>query len=79
MASLSPECSDLKARYDSCFNKWYSEKFLKGQKGEECEDIFKEYKACVWKAIKEKNIEKLIQDARKENPFSPTVPTSDLK
>lgn len=28
-ASFAPECTDLKTKYDSCFNEWYSEKFLK--------------------------------------------------
>ncbi|KAI8847212.1 mitochondrial distribution/morphology family 35/apoptosis, partial [Chytridium lagenaria] len=67
-----PECQDLKQRYDQCFNKWYSEKFLKGERDEECEDLFKLYRACVWKAIKDKNIDKLINDARRENPFKGT-------
>ncbi|KAJ3105272.1 Mitochondrial distribution and morphology protein 35 [Phlyctochytrium planicorne] len=70
MASISPECQHLKEKYDTCFNKWYTQKFLKGDAGEDCEDIFKLYRAC--KAIKEKNVDKLINDARKENPFKPS-------
>ncbi|RUS22683.1 hypothetical protein BC937DRAFT_87824 [Endogone sp. FLAS-F59071] len=46
-SSIGANCTELKARYDNCFHKWYSEKFLKGSMETECEDLFKEYKACV--------------------------------
>ncbi|RKO93181.1 mitochondrial distribution and morphology protein Mdm35, partial [Blyttiomyces helicus] len=65
-ASISEQCTELKRQYDTCFNKWYSTKFLNGDTSPECEDIFKLYKACVWKAIEEKKVDKLINDARKE-------------
>ena len=29
MNSLGPECDELKKTYDSCFNVWFTEKFLK--------------------------------------------------
>ncbi|KAI8902418.1 mitochondrial distribution/morphology family 35/apoptosis [Globomyces pollinis-pini] len=66
MASISPECNNLKQKYDLCFNTWYSEKYLQGDTTQPCQDLFKEYKACVWKNIKERNIDKLILDATKE-------------
>ncbi|KAJ3036734.1 Mitochondrial distribution and morphology protein 35 [Rhizophlyctis rosea] len=69
MASISPECTELKRQYDECFNKWYSTKFLQGDVTPECDDIFRLYRGCVWKAIKEKNVDQLINDARKERPF----------
>ncbi|KAI9346726.1 mitochondrial distribution/morphology family 35/apoptosis, partial [Zopfochytrium polystomum] len=68
-ASVAPECNQLKAQYDACFNRWYGEKFLKGDTTDDCGHLFKQYKACVWKTIREKNIDKLINDARKENTF----------
>jgi TRIAP1/MDM35 family protein len=46
-SSIGAECTELKQKYDTCFNKWYSEKFLKGDTTPECEDLFKDYKACV--------------------------------
>lgn len=49
MASLSPECTALKKEYDDCFNKWYADKFLKGDvNNTDCQDLFKRYRACVW-------------------------------
>ncbi|KAL2915510.1 Mitochondrial distribution and morphology protein 35 [Polyrhizophydium stewartii] len=65
MASLTPECAELKQAYDACFNKWYAEKFLKGDRKPACEDIFEKYRACIWKAIKDKKLDKLIEDAQR--------------
>ncbi|KAI9480578.1 MAG: hypothetical protein EXX96DRAFT_185893 [Benjaminiella poitrasii] len=74
-SSVGPNCTELKQKYDNCFNKWYSEKFLKGDTTSECEDLFKDYRACVMKTLKEKGIDKLLDDSRKEAPF----PSADQK
>ncbi|KAJ5046468.1 uncharacterized protein L3040_003711 [Drepanopeziza brunnea f. sp. 'multigermtubi'] len=59
-ASLAPECNDAKERYDSCFLKWYSEKYLRGQATtDECEPLFKDYKKCLTVALKERGANKL--------------------
>ena len=47
LQSIGAQCNELKKEYDACFNKWYSEKFLKGDVRPECEEMFKKYKACV--------------------------------
>jgi TRIAP1/MDM35 family protein len=49
MESIGSACTPLKQKYDDCFNRWYSEHFLKGDFGTEnpCQDLFEEYKACV--------------------------------
>lgn len=46
-SSVGANCTELKQKYDNCFNKWYSEKFLKGDTTPECEELFKDYRACV--------------------------------
>ncbi|KAF2760695.1 hypothetical protein EJ05DRAFT_507954 [Pseudovirgaria hyperparasitica] len=67
-ASLAPECNDVKERYDSCFLKWYSDKFLRGNaKEDECAPLFKQYKSCLDKALKERGIDTMIQEAREDN------------
>ncbi|KAJ3238678.1 Mitochondrial distribution and morphology protein 35 [Chytriomyces hyalinus] len=76
MASLSPECTPLKDAYYACFNKWYADELLKGSfsgtkkatVSDECQELFTTYKACVWRAIKEKKIDDLIHEARKDDP-----------
>lgn len=47
--SLDKICNKLKHAYDSCFNTWFAEKFLKGDTKDRnpCEAILKEYSNCV--------------------------------
>ena len=48
MDSIGEECTELKRAYDTCFNTWFSEKFLKGEyKSDPCANIFQTYQACV--------------------------------
>jgi len=57
MNSLDPECNDLKTKYDSCFNLWFTEKFLKGDTNDDmCAPLFVVYRDCVREAIKKQNI-----------------------
>lgn len=42
------DCSDLKQKYDACFNSWFSEKFLRGDTNDSiCASLLKVYKDCV--------------------------------
>lgn len=57
MNSVGEACTDLKREYDQCFNRWFAEKFLKGDRsGDPCTETFRKYQRCVQKAIKEKDI-----------------------
>jgi TRIAP1/MDM35 family protein len=31
---------------------------------DECEALFKQYKTCLWKALKDKGIDKMLEDTR---------------
>ncbi|KAF1984052.1 hypothetical protein K402DRAFT_447825 [Aulographum hederae CBS 113979] len=67
-ASLAPECNEKKERYDTCFLKWYSEKFLRGiASTDDCEPLFKEYKSCLGKALKEQGIDTMLEEARADS------------
>lgn len=69
-ASFAPECTELKRKYDNCFNEWYSEKFLKGKSVEnECQDTWLEYEACVHRNLEKQGIKPMLDDARKDAPF----------
>ncbi|KAL6252445.1 Mitochondrial distribution and morphology protein 35 [Rhinocladiella similis] len=64
-ASLAPECNEVKEKYDTCFLKWYSEKYLRGSSSvDECEPLFRKYKACLTKALKDKGIDTMLAEAR---------------
>jgi len=57
MNSIGPECNELKSKYDSCFNVWFSERFLKGDTSDSmCKPLFVLYQECVRKAIKDQHI-----------------------
>lgn len=57
MNSVGEACTELKREYDQCFNRWFAEKFLKGDRsGDPCTETFKKYQRCVQKAIKDKDI-----------------------
>ncbi|CAL8107642.1 unnamed protein product [Orchesella dallaii] len=62
MDSLDKKCNDLKHAYDSCFNSWFSEKFLKGNYKEAipCESILKMYSDCVKEAMKARNMDPVL-------------------
>lgn len=58
MNSLGADCNELKKSYDSCFNVWFAEKFLKGDRSDDmCKPIFLVYQECVKNAIKGQNID----------------------
>ncbi|KAJ9165131.1 hypothetical protein NKR19_g716 [Coniochaeta hoffmannii] len=70
-ASLAPECNEVKEKYDTCFLKWYSEKYLRGAasstENSECAVLFKEYQKCLGVALKQRGIDKLLEEAREDN------------
>lgn len=48
MNSLGEDCKELKTNYDTCFNNWFADKFLKGVTDESmCAPLFKVYQQCV--------------------------------
>ncbi|KAG7697954.1 hypothetical protein KL930_001616 [Ogataea haglerorum] len=68
--SFAPECTDLKQKYDACFNYWYTEKFLKGKSVyNECEDLWADYKECIDIHLQKQGIKPMLDEARKEAPF----------
>ncbi|KAK0625257.1 hypothetical protein B0T17DRAFT_267997 [Bombardia bombarda] len=74
--SLAKQCNEMKERYDTCFLKWYSEKYLRGSGTEdnnECSALFKEYSKCLQGALKERGIDKLLEDAREDNKENDTL------
>lgn len=48
MNSIGENCNELKKQYDTCFNSWFAEKFLKGKTDDAmCAPLFKIYQQCV--------------------------------
>ncbi|KAI6040910.1 hypothetical protein EDC04DRAFT_2673309 [Pisolithus marmoratus] len=83
--SLSPECTPLKHAYDSCFNSWFegylepaianSQKLSEGQRNEYAKKKAEEFELncwsrCVQKALKDRGLDELLEQARQDNPLS---------
>ncbi|KAI3418308.1 uncharacterized protein J3R85_013778 [Psidium guajava] len=59
--STSP-CADLRTAYHNCFNKWYSEKFVKGQwQKEECVAEWQKYRACLSEHLEDKHLSRFLE------------------
>ncbi|XP_072981101.1 uncharacterized protein At4g33100 [Typha angustifolia] len=63
-ASAAAPCVELRAAYHNCFNRWYSEKFSKGQwDKEECVVEWDKYRACLAQHLEDKNLRKILQES----------------
>ncbi|EGP83681.1 uncharacterized protein MYCGRDRAFT_49920 [Zymoseptoria tritici IPO323] len=72
-ASLASECNEVKERYDSCFLKWYSEKYVRGvATTDECEPLFKQYQVCLKATLKDRGIDTMLEEAREDNKDNDT-------
>ena len=62
MESIAPACSELKKKYEECFNLWFSEKFLRGEKDDsECRDLFEAYRDCLKRELKDKDLSVILE------------------
>ncbi|KAM6541853.1 hypothetical protein CsatB_006300 [Cannabis sativa] len=60
-SSTSP-CANFRAAYHNCFNRWYSEKFVKGQwEKEECISEWQKYKACLSEHLDDKHLSRFLE------------------
>ncbi|PGG95454.1 hypothetical protein AJ79_10044 [Helicocarpus griseus UAMH5409] len=70
-ASLAPECNQVKDKYETCFLKWYSEKYLRGvTTDKDCAKVFEEYQKCLAKTLKERGLDAMVEEARNSNKES---------
>ncbi|KAL6344502.1 hypothetical protein AAG906_002407 [Vitis piasezkii] len=61
-ASSSSPCAHLRTAYHNCFNRWYSEKFLKGQwDKEECVSEWQKYQSCLSQHLEDKNLSSFLE------------------
>ncbi|EEQ45347.1 mitochondrial distribution and morphology protein 35 [Candida albicans WO-1] len=68
--SFAPECTPAKNAYDDCFNKWYTEKFLKGKSMEnECTEFWDTYITCINANLAKQGIKPMLDKAREDQPF----------
>ncbi|GMH06938.1 hypothetical protein Nepgr_008778 [Nepenthes gracilis] len=59
-SSTSP-CAHLRIAYHDCFNRWYSEKFLKGQwDKEDCVAEWRKYRECLSRHLEDKQLSRFL-------------------
>lgn len=47
-SAAAAACSELRAAYHECFNRWYADKFAKGQwNKDDCAADWHKYRACL--------------------------------
>ncbi|KAI9106629.1 hypothetical protein K1719_022157 [Acacia pycnantha] len=60
-SSTSP-CAPLRDAYHNCFNRWYAEKFMKGQwDKEECLSEWEKYRACLSQHLEDKHLSRFLE------------------
>ncbi|CAK9159419.1 unnamed protein product [Ilex paraguariensis] len=60
-SSTSP-CAHFRAAYHNCFNRWYSEKFVKGHwDKEECVSEWQKYRECLSQHMDDKYLSRLLE------------------
>ncbi|GAU94102.1 hypothetical protein RvY_05934 [Ramazzottius varieornatus] len=58
MDSVCEECTDAKRKYDSCFNNWFSDRYLRGKNDlDQCDTLYKDYQNCLKTYIEEKGVD----------------------
>ncbi|KAF5017305.1 hypothetical protein F66182_10777 [Fusarium sp. NRRL 66182] len=65
-ASLAPECNEVK---DQLTLSGAMIQYLRGQEkdNKECAELFKNYQQCLKVALKDRGVDKLVEEAREEN------------
>ncbi|KAI8554199.1 hypothetical protein RHMOL_Rhmol05G0080300 [Rhododendron molle] len=60
-SSTSP-CAHLRTAYHNCFNRWYSEKFVKGNwDKQECTSEWKKYRDCLAQHLEDKHLSRFLE------------------
>ncbi|CAD0082270.1 unnamed protein product [Aureobasidium vineae] len=84
-ASLAPECNEVKEYLRVTRKKYMAAnvvqtEYLRGTAtSDECEPLFAKYKQCLSRALKERGIDKMLDEARadnRENDLENMKPTS---
>ncbi|CAN4076755.1 unnamed protein product [Withania somnifera] len=61
LLATSP-CGQLREAYHNCFNRWYSDKFLKGEwNKEECVIEWKKYRDCLSQHLDDKHLSRFLE------------------
>uniref|UniRef100_A0A0E0IIA6 CHCH domain-containing protein n=1 Tax=Oryza nivara TaxID=4536 RepID=A0A0E0IIA6_ORYNI len=63
-SAAAAACSELRAAYHECFNRWYAEKFAKGQcHKDDCVGEWHKYRACLEEHLEDKNLRQILLES----------------
>ncbi|XP_062194194.1 uncharacterized protein At4g33100-like [Phragmites australis] len=63
-SAAAAACSELRAAYHECFNRWYAEKFAKGQwQRDDCAAHWHKYRVCLEEHLEDKHLRQILLDA----------------
>lgn len=61
-SSTTSPCAHLRAAYHNCFNRWYSEKFVKGHwDKQECVSEWQKYRNCLLQHLQDKHLSRFLE------------------
>ncbi|KAL5201761.1 hypothetical protein ABZP36_036115 [Zizania latifolia] len=63
-SAAAAACSELRAAYHECFNRWYAEKFAKGQwHKDDCIGEWHKYRACLEEHLEDKHLRQILLES----------------
>ncbi|KQJ89951.1 uncharacterized protein At4g33100 [Brachypodium distachyon] len=63
-SAAAAACSELRAAYHECFNRWYAEKFAKGQwHKDDCVGEWHKYRACLEEHLEDKHLRQILLES----------------
>ncbi|KAF3341977.1 hypothetical protein FCM35_KLT00615 [Carex littledalei] len=73
VATTAAACSELRSAYHDCFNRWYSDKFSKGEwHKEECTAQWNNYRSCLQEHLEDKHLRKILLESQNSDASSKT-------
>ncbi|CAI9755730.1 unnamed protein product [Fraxinus pennsylvanica] len=61
-SSATSPCAHLRTAYHNCFNRWYAEKFLKGEwSKQECVSEWEKYRECLSQHLDDKHLSRFLE------------------
>ncbi|KAM0861311.1 hypothetical protein ACQ4PT_023656 [Festuca glaucescens] len=76
-SAAAAACGELRAAYHECFNRWYAEKFAKGQwHKDDCVGQWNKYRACLEEHLEDKHLRQILSESETSPCYAQLDPDS---
>ncbi|KAK1630274.1 hypothetical protein QYE76_004589 [Lolium multiflorum] len=76
-SAAAAACGELRAAYHECFNRWYAEKFAKGQwHKDDCAGQWSKYRACLEEHLEDKHLRQILLESETSSCYAQLDPDS---